>query len=260
MKSNTKNKMSSLLNNGSGDLVGQFLSILELPDNKFDVLWETLEPRLRATFSSQKFQQETLQTLSGLSPSSIEEERKAAQEIIDEVKADDTLSQNKKDMIILIIEEVVLALIKLMEVPRERIKVKIQKLSEDAKLPEYAHKIDVGADLFAAEEITLKPHETKIVPTGIAIDVPVGYMVLLFPRSGMSAKTKMRIANSVGVIDPDYHKEVGVIFDNTDNLSYTIKKGDRIGQLVILPSPMIEWEEVEKIEETERGGFGSTGE
>lgn len=94
--------------------------------------------------------------------------------------------------------------------------------------------------------------------TGIKVAIPIGYAIFIYPRSGLSAKTGLRIANSVGVIDAMYHKEIGVIIQNTNNESYEIKTGDRIAQMVISEVPMIKWKET-LIKDNERGGFGSTG-
>jgi dUTP pyrophosphatase len=191
---------------------------------------------------------------------SIEEEREAALEIIEIIEEDDSLSLNKRKMLSSIVEGSILAIINLIEVPRERIKVEIKRLNEDAIIPQYAHKTDAGADVFAVEEVTLKPHETALVKTGIAVAIPVGYEIQVRPRSGLSLKTNLRVANAPGTIDSDYRGEICVIMTNIGNLSYTINKGDKIAQLIIAPVPMIDWVMVEELSSTERGegGFGST--
>jgi dUTP pyrophosphatase len=108
---------------------------------------------------------------------SIEEERSAAMEVIDVIQSDDSLSQNKRDMLVSLIEGSIIAIINLIEVPRERVKVEIKKLSEDAIIPQYAHKTDAGADVFAVEDVTIKPHETALIKTGISVAIPVGYEI-----------------------------------------------------------------------------------
>jgi dUTP pyrophosphatase len=144
--------------------------------------------------------------------------------------------------------------------PRERIGVKIQLINEDAKLPEYAHDSDAGADIFAVEETVIPPHQTAIIKTGIKVAIPAGYEIQIRPRSGLSFKTPLRIANAPGTIDANYRGEVGVIMTNTGNLTQTIAKHDKIAQMVIAPVPMITWETVDSLDETDRGegGFGST--
>jgi dUTP pyrophosphatase len=184
----------------------------------------------------------------------------AAKELIKELQEDDTLSPQKLDIITTIIDESIIAIYKLLDVPRERINVKIQKIHPDAIIPQYAHKTDAGADVYAVEDTIIKPHTTQIVKTGIKVTIPIGYEIQVRPRSGLSLKTNLRIANAPGTIDSDYRGEIGIIMENNGNLSTTIKKGDKIAQLVISPVPMIEWDEVEELDSTERGegGFGST--
>ena len=145
------------------------------------------------------------------------------------------------------------------ENPRIKVKVKIQKLNENAKLPAYANPSDAGADIFALEDTTIKANTTELVRTGIAVSMPAGYMIQIYPRSGLSYKTPLRVANSVGIVDNLYNKEIKVILENTGNEDYTIKAGDKIAQMLIMPTPMIIWEEVDNIEDSGRGGFGSTG-
>lgn len=255
-------KFSNLLTVGDmgQDTMDKFMAMLELPDAKFDAIYPTMKNQLVELFSSSQFQQSTMASLQLQGHGSVEEERQAAQEVIDEIKKDDTLSRNKKDILITIIDGSVIQICNFIEAPRERIKVQIKKLNEDAKLPEYAHKTDAGADVFAVEETVIKPHETVLVHTGIAVAIPAGYEIQVRPRSGLSLKTTLRVANAPGTIDADYRGEVCVIMNNIGNLSQTIKKGDKIAQLVIAPVPMIEWDEVDELDSTERGegGFGST--
>ena len=103
----------------------------------------------------------------------------------------------------------------------------------------------------------------KIVKTGIAVAIPAGYEIQIRPRSGLSLKSKLRIANAPGTIDTEYRGEIGIIMTNTGDVPYVIDKGMKIAQMVIAPTPMIKWNEVTTVEElgtTDRGadGFGST--
>ena len=136
-------------------------------------------------------------------------------------------------------------------------KVKIQRLSDDAIIPHYAKPGDAGMDLTAV----WKNQTFDIVTygTGLSIEIPDGYVGLLFPRSSIY-KTKMSLTNAVGVIDSGYRGEIMMKFKVTDNrIMYQV--GDRIGQLVIMPYPEVEFEEVDELSETSRGagGYGSTG-
>lgn len=141
-------------------------------------------------------------------------------------------------------------------------KVKVINQSKHA-LPEYKTALSAGMDLTANidEPIELKPLERRLIPTGLFIELPAGYEAQVRPRSGMALKHGLTCLNSPGTIDADYRGEIGVIIANVSNDSYTIEDGERIAQLVIAKHETISWEEVEVLDETERGagGFGSTG-
>lgn len=142
--------------------------------------------------------------------------------------------------------------------------MKVKVINKSANnLPFYATKGSAGMDVYSNEELELGPLSTTIVKTGLFVKIPEGYEIQVRPRSGLSAKSKLRIANSPGTIDSDYLGEIGIIIDNiSDNYHHLIKKGERIAQLVLKKVEQIEWEEVEEFSEmTERntGGFGSTG-
>src|SRR5690625_1220845 len=170
------------------------------------------------------------------------------------------------------------------------IRVGFKRLTDSAVIPTKAHASDSGFDLVASADVIVEPEETVVVPTGIAVHLPKEYEAQVRPRSGVTAKTKLRV--QLGTIDEGYGGEVGVIVDNTEfygvhdpvwfarNIegnreridvvtdgeqtqhgSYIIRKGDRIAQLIVQPLPDVEAIEVFDVEETERGegGFGSTG-
>ncbi|MBA4745376.1 MAG: dUTP diphosphatase [Muricauda sp.] len=131
------------------------------------------------------------------------------------------------------------------------------------KLPHYETLASAGMDLRADIEspITLKPLERAIVPTGLFMELPVGYEAQVRPRSGLAAKKGVTVLNAPGTIDADYRGNVGVILVNLSNEDFTIENGERIAQLVIAKHERAEWEEVETLSDTDRGegGFGSTG-
>ena len=141
-------------------------------------------------------------------------------------------------------------------------KVKVINQSKHA-LPEYKTALSAGMDLTANidEPIELKPLERRLIPTGLFIELPAGYEAQVRPRSGMALKHGLTCLNSPGTIDADYRGEIGVIIANVSNDAYTIEDGERIAQLVIAKHETISWEQVETLDETERGagGFGSTG-
>ena len=139
--------------------------------------------------------------------------------------------------------------------------VRIKKLTDDAIIPSYANGFAAGCDLYSNVDTTIIPGETQKVNTGVAMEIPTGYFGGLFARSGLATKQGLRPANCVGVIDSDYRGEVIVAMHNDSAEPRTIRKGDRIAQLVIMPYIMAEFDVVEELEETARstGGFGSTG-
>lgn len=131
-------------------------------------------------------------------------------------------------------------------------------------LPEYNKSGDAGKDVRASEGFTLHPGDTRIINTGLYVAIPEGYEIQVRPRSGLSVNTKLRVANSPGTIDSNFRGELCVIMDNIGEDSIIIRKGDRIGQLVLAVVPVWDWvvaDSVETLGNTNRGanGFGSTG-
>lgn len=135
----------------------------------------------------------------------------------------------------------------------------IKKLTEDAIVPFKANISDSGFDLFANEDVIIGPGETVIVKTGIAIQLPEGHEAQIRPRSGITAKTKLRV--QLGTIDESYRGELGIIVDNIGSDFFEINKGMKLAQLVIAPVAHPTIEIVDELNETKRGnnGFGSTG-
>ncbi len=141
--------------------------------------------------------------------------------------------------------------------------IRLKKINKDAKTPSYGSEFSAGADLYACEknEITIIPHETRLIHTGIALEIPNGYVGLIYARSGLASKRDLAPANKVGVIDSDYRGEILVALHNHGNKDQVIQPFERIAQLVIAPVTQATFEEVEELNTTERnaGGFGSTG-
>ncbi len=125
----------------------------------------------------------------------------------------------------------------------------------------YATSGSAGCDLISSEEITIPPGRWSSVSTGLHLEIPEGYFAQVCPRSGVAFKHGVTVLNSPGIIDSDYRGEVKVILINHNSLRYTVKKGDRIAQLVFLPFAQVDMRHVEYFSTTERGegGFGSTG-
>ena len=140
--------------------------------------------------------------------------------------------------------------------------VRFKKLNANAHVPTYGSSYAAGADLYSAEaETVIAPHTTVFIGTGIAMEIPEGYMGLIFARSGLSCKRHLAPANKVGVVDSDYRGEVKVALHNHSNEPQKIDAGERIAQLVITPFLSVNFEEADALDDTQRGegGFGSTG-
>lgn len=140
--------------------------------------------------------------------------------------------------------------------------IRIKRLSPDAELPVYAHGPleDAGMDLRAIEAVTLPPHQPRLVPTGLSIELPPGYEAQIRPRSGLAFKHAITLPNTPATIDPGYRGEIKVILLNLGQHDYTIEKGDRIAQMIIARYEAIEWLEADLADSTRgHGGFGSSG-
>ncbi|MEO5653586.1 MAG: dUTP diphosphatase [Marmoricola sp.] len=142
------------------------------------------------------------------------------------------------------------------------VEISIRRLDPDLPVPSYAHPGDAGADLHAAVGLTLAPGERALVPTGLALALPEGYVALVHPRSGLAARHGISIVNAPGTIDAGYRGEVQVCLVNTDaREAFTITRGDRIAQLVIQRFEHAVFVESGDLPESARGagGYGSTG-
>ena len=141
-------------------------------------------------------------------------------------------------------------------------KIKVERLSKDIELPKYQHfGEDAGLDLHAAEELVIKSGDYKLIKTGLKIAVPKGYAAFVYPRSGLALKKGVTVLNADGVIDSGYRGEIGVILINHGENDFKVNLNDRIAQLIIQKVNTIEWDEVDKLSESQRGegGFGHTG-
>lgn len=142
-------------------------------------------------------------------------------------------------------------------------KINIKKLNEKAIVPTYGSQFSAGADLYACEEtdVTVAAGETKLIHTGIALEIPKGLVGLIYARSGLASKRGLAPANKVGVIDSDYRGEIMVALHNHGLTEQTVAVGERIAQIVFTPYIGAEFDVVEELSDTVRGegGFGSTG-
>ncbi len=140
--------------------------------------------------------------------------------------------------------------------------IKIKKLKDNAVVPTRGSKYAAGADLYSAEnDLYIEDRQTVMIGTGIAMEIPEGYVGLVYARSGLACKEGLAPANKVGVIDSDYRGEIKVALYNQSGQKKLVKNGERIAQIVIAPFLAPEFTEVSELDETDRGegGFGSTG-
>ena len=143
------------------------------------------------------------------------------------------------------------------------VRIKVQRLDPELPLPRQQHTDDAGYDLHARERVELAPGGGRaLVPTGLAIAIPAGYAGFVLPRSGLALKHGITCLNAPGLIDPQYRGELKVLLVNTDpSTPFVVERGDRVAQLVIQHVEVVDWNEVDELDTTERDtfGFGSTG-
>lgn len=142
------------------------------------------------------------------------------------------------------------------------VRVEVQRLDKDLPLPTTAHEGDAGVDLYAREDGVIAAAGGRLLmPTGLAIALPIGYAGLVVPRSGLALKHGITLVNTPGIIDSGYRGELKVVMINTDPVSdYRVNRGDRIAQLLVQPIDVVGWSEVSELDDFDRGGgFGHSG-
>lgn len=252
-----------ILNNNkitTNQTIEAFNYLFDMPDDLFKTVYPTMVSEFKKALESGEFDKE-------YSEKSLEEVERSIVEIdnlLDEIRNTEEfreeLIEEKIEFLELILESSKEALLKIPH--RNSVKVSIELCRPNAVIPTYANPTDAGCDVYAAEPITLEAGETAIVPTGLKLAIPVGWMVSIRPRSGLSLKTNLRIANAPGTIDSLYRDEVGVIMTNIGTEAEKINVGDRVVQMVIEKTPMIKFEQVDDIttiEGNRGGGYGSSG-
>lgn len=242
------------------DITEQLFTILNLPDEQFDAIYPDFSNSIQKTFQSNIIKKQMLEQLEITPITELDKEINEFNKVIEEIKNDDSLSDKRKELLILLLNGSKELMLNVIQNPREIVNVKIQKINENAILPTYAHNTDAGADIYSIEDIEIPPHTTTIVKTGLKVAIPTGYEIQIRPRSGISLKTTLRVANAPGTIDSEYRGEIGVIIENIGDITTKISQGDKIAQMLIAPTPMIKWIEVNELDETSRNenGYGST--
>ena len=261
----------------------ELATMLALPEEHFAILAPVFLGELERGLKNVNDQMVLVQSMN-LAGMKAENVREQYEEIYDEIdnQMSGVLSRQKRDFLKKMLGITYNALAEAEGVAKKTILIPIEYCNENAKAPTYAHLTDSGMDIYALEDITIAPGETKLVPTGIKVAIPAGYELQVRPKSGRCLKTKLRVANTPGTIDAGYRDEIGVIIDNIEPFikeaqmgedgrlynilfgsSYTIGKGEKFAQLVLCEVPKAAFYEVESVAEINndgrKGGFGSSG-
>lgn len=257
--------------------------LLALPLEQFRILAPIFLDELERGYHNVNNQMEMVQMMNviGIKSEDVNREYFAMCDAID-AQFDDVMEPEKRDFIKRMLGITYNAIAEAEGAAKKTIIIPIEYCHPDAKTPAYAHLTDAGMDVFALEDITIMPGETKLIPLGIKVAIPRGYELQVRPKSGRCLKTKLRIANAPGTIDAGYRDEICVIVDNIDSFvkmaevdskgvlynakfgsSYTIGKGEKFAQLVLCEVPKAVFVTVANVMDVENdgrsGGFGSTG-
>ena len=257
--------------------------LLTMPEEQFALIAPVFLHELEKSFNNVNDQMTMVQAMNvaGIKAEDAEKEYLAICDAIDE-EMSDTLSAQKRDFVKQMLSLTYNAVNAAEGIAKRHILIPIEYCREDARMPTYAHLTDAGMDIYLTEDVTIHPGETKLIPTGIKVAIPLGYELQVRPKSGRSLKSKLRIANTPGTIDAGYRDEIGVIVDNIDQVikggeldeagrltnilwgsDITLSKGEKIAQLVLNEVPKAVFYEVESVSNIEndgrKGGFGSSG-
>lgn len=258
-------------------------AMLAMPEEQFAILAPVFLAELEKGMRNVNDQMIMVQSMNmlGMKAENVREQYEAIYQEIDE-QMGDLLSHQKRDFLKQMLGMTYNALSEAEGIAKKTILIPLEYCRECAKMPTYAHLTDSGMDIYALEDITIAPGETKLVPTGLKVAIPAGYELQVRPKSGRCLKTKLRVANTPGTIDAGYRDEIGIIVDNIEPFiksaqmdeagrlynvefgsSYTIGKGEKFAQLVLCEVPKAAFYEVESVAKIENdgraGGFGSTG-
>lgn len=261
-----------------------FSALLMMPDEDFEIIRPLFQEELINAYSEPQAQMQLVQAFA-LSGISVEELVNHIDEIAESMFKDSEteLSESKKDFLRMIFTAAANSVSSSTINPAHIVEIPVEICRENAKLPTYATNGSGAMDIYSPEEYNIECGQTVIIPIGIKVSIPHGYALLIQPRSGMSARMKIRIPNSPGLIDEDYHEEIGVIVENTDipvkdvdidpasdhaqlikeyGRLLTIGKGERFAQMRLVEVPRVKWREVNSLGtqiEDHGKGFGSTG-
>lgn len=262
------------------EIISKLAALLTLEEDTFAALSPHILDAIEEGLNNEEYKRECAKGLreNYITKDGLEKEMNEVFTTVDEELAD--YSEQKREFMKQFYGKVYNSIISLLDKNQRAIHIPIELCNPDAKVPTYAHEGDAGMDVYSPIDVTLAPGETKIIPLGFKAAIPVGYELQVRPRSGLSSRTHLRVANAPGTIDSGYRGEVGVILHNSaaplidigDNdtprdgvlygPTYEISKGDRIAQLVLqeVPTAMfVETSDISKIGVDRGGGYGSSG-
>lgn len=264
----------------------EFSALLSLPDEQFALIAPLFLDELEKSFNNveDKILLVQMMNLKGVK---LEDLYESYTSLIEEIDAQfaQTIPQIKRDFIKQMLALTYNSIADAQGIAKRVINIPIELTSENAKMPKYAHLGDGAVDLYSPADYTINPGETVIIPCDIKVALPYGYAFLIHPRSGTSAKTKLRVANSIGLVDSQYKGVIGVIVENIEppikDISYEfddrgrpvitsiehgkpyyIGKGERFAQMRLVEVPTINFYQVQSVDgigEDRGGGFGSSG-
>lgn len=283
-KLNIENALNEL-NNYTADFGGfdGIALMLTMPDEQFAILAPIFLEELARSLNNVNDQLAMVQALN-VAGVRVDEVQQEFNKICDEIdnQLGEDLTAQKRDFLKQILGLTYNAIGEAEGVAKRQVLIPIEYCREDAKMPTYAHLTDAGMDIYLTEDVVIHPGETKLIPTGLKVAIPLGYELQVRPKSGRSLKSKLRIANTPGTIDAGYRDEIGIIVDNIDPVirhadmdetgrlynilwgsDIMLSKGEKIAQLVLSEIPKAIFYEVESVAAIENdgrnGGFGSTG-
>lgn len=287
-RKNLFEEISKVIENVNPSLGGfeELAAILALPEEQFILFEPIFIDELQKSFNNISDKLLLTQTLnaSGVKVEDLQDSYlKINEEIDGQLGA--ALSRSKRDFLKKMMAITYNAIADTEGIAKKIIQIPIELCHQDAKIPTYANIGDAGLDIYALEDITIHPGETKLVKTGLKVAIPYGYELQVRPKSGRALKTKFRVANAPGTIDSGYRDEIGVIIDNIEppikdieytfddkgqpfihsilhGSDFTIGKGEKFAQLVLNEVPKVSFYQVESVAgigENRGGGFGSSG-
>lgn len=277
-------KLEEALHNPETTGIEILAAFLSMPDEDFEIMRPIVQDLIIQTYDDPEVKVQLVQTLaqSGLTASDLLNNTDEIAKAILNIDAEE-ISEAKKSFIQFVFTTIINSISDSTLNPARLIEIPVEICRDNAKLPTYATNGSAAMDIYSPEEYTIECGQTIVIPIGIKVAIPRGYALLVQPRSGMSRRMKVRIPNSPGLIDEDFHDEIGVIVENIDPKvkdvdiyepsdhtelvkeyggPITIGKGERFAQLRLVEVPRVKWRTVNSIgtfKNDHGSGFGSTG-